>query len=333
MDTFNSTNTQWIGFKCLPCSPGSTICAGLASRFGLLCKPLKSLDRACVGCCLDKKYMMYITNTCLDITPLQGSYEIQSYSLGHTKFVTSAVTVPAPAEVHSANGACQPQQQQVLSASGDGTIRLWDVDTGKMLGCFVASEQPPSVAFQQQQQEAGLAPADTEQATAGDGSSDSNSDSDNGNEQPQQQKAAAAEAVAAEGVDGAQQTGDTTQQHAQEQHAAEQQADVGAGKHPATYQKLREACSAVLSVAVSPDGHTVAATVEGQQEVQLLSLNAAAGKMQLLQKLSFADVANPAAVAFDNSGRLWAVGGVLARDTESLHLGVAAESKGALWCR
>jgi hypothetical protein len=85
----------------------------------------------------------------------------------------------------------------------------------------------------------------------------------------------------------------------------------------------------VLCVAVSPDGSTVAAAVEGQQELQILSLAAATGELQLQQKLTFADVANPAAVVFDSQGQLWAAGGVLARETESAHVGVAGRSAGA----
>jgi hypothetical protein len=66
--------------------------------------------------------------------------------------------------------------------------------------------------------------------------------------------------------------------------------------------------------------------VEGQQEVQLLLLDAATGELALLQKLALPGVANPAAVTFDASGRLWVAGGVLARDTQSAHVGVAART-------
>jgi hypothetical protein len=79
---------------------------------------------------------------------------------------------------------------------------------------------------------------------------------------------------------------------------------------------------------VSPDGSVVAAAVEGQQEVQLLQLQQGAEgeatSLQLLQRLAFEDVANPAAVAFDGQGRLWVVGGLLLLETESAHVGVAA---------
>jgi len=87
----------------------------------------------------------------------------------------------------------------------------------------------------------------------------------------------------------------------------------------------RVKCSAVLSLAVSPDGSTIAAAVEGEQEVLVLRLDASAGTMTLQQKLAFGDVSNPAAVAFDDEGRLWVVGGVLLLLTESAHVGVAVQ--------
>lgn len=249
---------------------------------------------------------------------LQGSYEIQSYCLGHTKFVTCSAVVPQqPA-------AASSSQHLVLSGSGDGTVRLWDVDSGKQLGCYTASEQPPSLAFQQQQQEAGGASAEEEQQQdpqdgqeqGNEGGSGSGSD----DERQEQANGAAAAAAAADG--------DGKQQAAAAAAAADESCKVhhkAAGK----YHRLREACCAVLSVAVSPDSGTLAVAVEGQQELQLVSLDTATGQMELLQKLSFADVANPAAAAFDSKGQLWVVGGVLVRDTESAHVGVAARSTGA----
>eukprot|EP00775_Hariotina_reticulata_P011767 gene11767-11912_t len=69
---------------------------------------------------------------------------------------------------------------------------------------------------------------------------------------------------------------------------------------------------------------------QGEQEVLLLTLNASAGTLELQQRLSFDDVANPAAVAFDNEGHLWVVGGVLLLVTESAHVGVAI-NRGEKW--
>lgn len=222
----------------------------------------------------------------------------------------------------AAAGASSQQQQRhsLISGSGDGTIRLWDVDSGKQLGCYVASEQPPPLAFQQQQQEAGAVPEPEQQQEQGKGDADEDQQQGEGGEEQGGSKTDAAA--------GQQQDAGGEPDKQQQGEAAEGQD----GRNAARYHKLREACCAVLSVAVSPDGSTVAAAVEGQQDLQLLSLDAASGQLQLLQKLAFADVANPAAVAFDSTGRLWAVGGVLARDTESAHIGVAAKSAGGLAC-
>jgi WD40 repeat protein len=262
----------------------------------------------------------------------QGSYEIHSYCLGHTKFTTSAAAIPAQAAAGSS-----AQRHLVVSASGDGTIRLWDVDSGQQLSCYVASEQPPPLSFQQQQEEAGGGPEEEQQGQAGgdDGAEGEGSDGEGQQEEQAQgdDKADAAEGdaavAAANGADKQQGERQGNAAAAARGAAAAAAGGAGTGKHQGRYHKARETCCAVLCVAVSPDGSTVAAAVEGQQELQILSLSAASGELQLQQKLAFADVANPAAVVFDSQGRLWAVGGVLARETESAHVGVAARDAGA----
>jgi len=247
--------------------------------------------------------------------PLQGSYEIQSYCLGHTKFVTCSAVVPQQPAAASSN------RHLVLSGSGDGTVRLWDVDSGKQLGCYTASEQPPSLAFQEQQEEAGGASAEQEQQQQDpqDGQEQGDAGGSGSGSDEERQEQANGAAAAADG-DG--------KQHAAAAAVVDESGKV-LPKTAAKYHKLREACCAVLSVAVAPDACTLAVAVEGQQELQLVSLDTATGQMQLLQKLSFADVANPAAVAFDSKGQLWVVGGVLVRQTESAHVGVAARNSGA----
>lgn len=106
--------------------------------------------------------------------------------------------------------------------------------------------------------------------------------------------------------------------------------DAGNGSSKTSASKRppiqRQQYAAVLSLAVSPNGRTVAAAVEGQQKVQILRLNPTPGAytLELQQKLGLGDVCNPAAVTFDGQGRLWVVGGVLRLDTESAHVGVAA---------
>lgn len=232
----------------------------------------------------------------------QGSYEIHNYCLGHTNFVTCSAAVPAAAAVAAGSSSL------LVTGGGDGTVRVWDADTGRQLASYVASEQP-----QQEQQ-----PKDgqrQQQEAAADAAAQGDADM-------------AEPAAAAEGR--AQGAGDDVGSSS----SSEGEDDEGAAGGDTTdanpfkgrpYQ--RQECAAVLSVAVSPDGSVVAAAVEGQQEVQLLQLQQgadSAASLQLLQKLAFEDVANPAAVAFDGEGRLWVVGGVLLLDTESAHVGVAA---------
>jgi WD40 repeat protein len=240
--------------------------------------------------------------------------------------VTSAAAVPTQQ---------QQQQHMAISGSGDGTVRLWNVDTGEQLGCFVASEQPPPLSFEQQQEQAGGAPEVQQQGEQGDGNNGEEGPDASVNAEEQQEEAAAVavDADAAEAEPDSSKAGAATEQDDKGANEQQQGPVMGdkksiASKYGGRYHKAREACCAVVGVAVSPDGRTVAAAVEGQQELQLLSLDAATGQMQLLQKLEFSDVSNPASVTFDSAGRLWVVGGVLVRQTESAHVGVAAQNAG-----
>jgi hypothetical protein len=252
----------------------------------------------------------------LRLPSLQGSYEIHNYCLGHTNFVTCSAAVPAAAAVAAGS------RSLLVTGGGDGTVRLWDADTGKQLASHVASEQPQPQEQQDedQQQQAQEAAADADAAAQGDAEL--------------AKPGAAAAAAEAKGSEqaGGEDAGSSSSSEGEDDEAA-------AGGDTTDTQPFkgrpyqRQDCAAVLSVAVSPDGSVVAAAVEGQQEVQLLQLqqgeDSGTVSLQLLQKLAFDDVANPAAVAFDGQGQLWVVGGVLLLETESAHVGVAArESAG-----
>ncbi|KAF6257592.1 WD40-repeat-containing domain protein [Scenedesmus sp. NREL 46B-D3] len=234
--------------------------------------------------------------------PAKGSYEIHSYCLGHTNFVTCSAAVPAAAAVAAGSSSL------LVTGGGDGTVRLWDADTGQQLASFVASEQPKQLEQEQQEeskqeQKQEAAANDAEQGDAAEAGD------------------AAADAKAGDGDDGDSSSSDGDDDGAAGGDTADPQPFKGR-----PYQ--RQDCAAVLSVAVSPDGSVVAAAVEGQQEVQLLQVQqgveGGAASLQLLQKLAFGDVANPATVAFDGRGRLWVVGGPLLLETESAHVAVAA---------
>jgi hypothetical protein len=238
---------------------------------------------------------------------LQGSYKIHNYCLGHTNFVTCSAAVPAAAAVAAGS------RSLLVTGGGDGTVRLWDADTGKQLASYVASEQPKQQEQKQQEDDQQQEQQQQEAGANGAGQGDA----------PAAEHAAAAAAADAKGDDG----GDSSSGSEGEED------DNAAGDDTTDTQPFkgrpyqRQDCAAVLSVAVSPDGSVVAAAVEGQQEVQLLQMQQGAegesASLQLLQKLAFEDVANPAAVAFDGQGRLWVVGGLLLLETESAHVGVA----------
>jgi hypothetical protein len=207
------------------------------------------------------------------------------------------------------------------------------------MSSYVASEQPPPLDFQKQQEEAGGAPEGEQEQGGEEGQEGQDEDaaaaasgSENEEDQQQQQQEEQQEGQGQQQDDQQQggskpEAGDSTQQQSKAVGSKGFIAQQGG-----RYHKARETCCAVVSIAVSPDGATIAAAVEGQQELQLLSLDRATVEMQLQQKLAFPDVANPAAVAFDSTGRLWAVGGVLVRETESAHVGVAAKAEGNYRC-
>lgn len=54
----------------------------------------------------------------------------------------------------------------------------------------------------------------------------------------------------------------------------------------------------------------MAVVVEGEDEVQLLTLDGATRSLVLRQRLRWPDVRYPTQVAFGADGRLWVVGGV-----------------------
>eukprot|EP00730_Choanoeca_flexa_P004060 TRINITY_DN11587_c0_g1_i5.p1 TRINITY_DN11587_c0_g1~~TRINITY_DN11587_c0_g1_i5.p1 ORF type:complete len:262 (+),score=30.94 TRINITY_DN11587_c0_g1_i5:27-788(+) len=60
----------------------------------------------------------------LRISSLPATYAIQAYCLGHEEYLSSVTTVQ------------HQGQELLLSTSGDGTVRLWDL-TGQQLDCWI----------------------------------------------------------------------------------------------------------------------------------------------------------------------------------------------------
>lgn len=214
---------------------------------------------------------------------MQGAYEIQSYCLGHTSFVTSS--------------ALAPRDGLLLTGGGDGTVNLWHYVTGKLLDSFQAAEP---------------------QSAGGAGASGTPGTDE--------------EAAAASGSDGDSEGGD---------EAGVGPASGGGGggdggfEQPVNGCSIRQRvdCAPVLSVACS--GSTVAAIVEGSQEVLLLEIQpppeaagAAAGHtLRLKQKLSTPGVVLPCQVMFDQAGRLFIAGGPVILTSKTVHLAVAAADR------
>ncbi|EIE21905.1 YVTN repeat-like/Quino protein amine dehydrogenase [Coccomyxa subellipsoidea C-169] len=219
----------------------------------------------------------------------RGAHEIQSYCLGHTSFVTACAFVATP------------EATLLASASGDGTVRLWDHVSGQLLDtCHVPVPPGNVVAASTEQadtaeeagtpevaaEEAGAlnldsAPSSAAEMELGDvpasGSGYESDDEDNGEENA-----------------------------ALREHAAE----------PAT--------AATLALAASPSGRHLATLVEGQDEVTILEVDAAARKLSICQRLAMHDLALPNSVQFDRGGRIWAVGRPRLEESGALKVGVAA---------
>lgn len=73
--------------------------------------------------------------SCLPEQLLKGAHEIQSYCLGHESFVTSASFV-----------SCGEGLVALVTAGGDGSVRLWNHLTGEQLAAMQLTERLPSGA-------------------------------------------------------------------------------------------------------------------------------------------------------------------------------------------
>ena len=229
----------------------------------------------------------------LPAAPLEGSYEIQAYCLGHREFAACATAVPAPAGAEGAGGAATGGPAGgalLLSGGGDGAVMLWDPVSGARLGRYAAVSEEEAAA---------AAEAQAAEAAAGGGGEQQ--DEDKGRPSAGEEETT----TAAEDGDG--DDGDND------------------GERPHRF-KQRRALVPVVAVAVAPGGGLAAVVVEGGRDVQLLRLDHAARALgPCVQRLALpGDLLAPCRVAFDDAARLWVVGGPPVKVTASAHVAVAA---------
>jgi tRNA (guanine-N(7)-)-methyltransferase subunit TRM82 len=213
----------------------------------------------------------------LPADPMQGSWEVQAYCLGHTSFVTSAAMGP-------------PGAGWLATGGGDGTVKLWEYATGRLLDSYQAAAPR-------------LLPADAAAAAdAGGDDTGGGDDAAGGSGSGDDEGAAAGGGGGGDGGDG--------------------------GGAPGGCSILqRGECDAVLCVAACAGA--VAAVVEGDTAVHLLSVTPSgpggALRLALRQRLSAAGhVSSPCRVALDAGGGLLALGGPMVRTSAAAHLAAAA---------
>ncbi|KAL6748370.1 WD40-repeat-containing domain protein [Haematococcus lacustris] len=283
---------------------------------------------------------------------LKGAYEIQSFCLGHSSFVTSAAfttpgprpaSPPAPAPGQQQDASSDASATLLVTGSGDGSVKLWEPGSGQLLHSFQAA-QPPIAATPLINPSAEPSANTTLDGGAGGGG-------EGGGRaalpDPVGRVAALTTCPAAaahmaphgvavhgaahaaggqsgvavgeqsrtgeEGVEGKQQ--DEQEEEEEEQGCEEEEEEEGEGG-----QQVAPSCPAVHHVSCSPKGSLVCVVVEGEQEVQVLRLLTQPHQLQLLQRLCLPGLHYPCASSWDSQGRCWVVGGPPLDSSQALHL-------------
>lgn len=313
---------------------GATASGASAPLLGHYCSTISSMAVSLDGRLLatadrDNKVRVSL----LPADPIKGAHEIHSYCLGHVAFVTSVAFVRGD---DAATG--------VVTASGDGSIRLWDHLSGEQLAMVQLTQPPEDGAAAAADGEAagdaeangsaaapqsdGTPPQSAVQPGTAGGSSAGGPSAAAGGE-------AAGAAVAAAGAAPAQQSDAADEAAAAADEEAEQAESTGPGD-----QQLR--CPAITTLAVSPTNRLVAAAIEGQDAVALLAVSVRIGRncgctkgtLLRLKPVAMPQVQLPTSLAFDAEGRLWAAGGPLSGSgVDRLCLSVARPESDAADCQ
>jgi len=202
------------------------------------------------------------------ISKYPGAYDIDGFCFGHTEFVSTV------AAINGQDGAAP----RLVSGSGDGTVRLWDTTTYKLL-CTIQIEMAPPPETE------AVAEAATEAATAGAAATEGGGEGGDGS-------SGAAAAGGGGGGGGA-------------AAAATKEAGAGAGEAaPERWRKSSKPKNALLrTVLSSPLDGTVAAITSQATKIHLYNATEAS-----LEPAGVLDVgAVISSIAFLRDGSLWAL--------------------------
>ena len=174
--------------------------------------------------------------------------------MGHTSFVTCSAAVPTAVQQAGGDTAAAAEEGRVLilTGSGDGTVRLWDAANGKCLAKYVAAEQQQ----QQEQDDGEQEEQQQEEAQAGeamevDGAEAEQPGRTKGQKMGEEGQESEAAAAAGGGEKGEQ--GGDEQGEGEGQKDEDEEEEAGGEQKKRWPRNEREQCSAVLSVAVSPN--------------------------------------------------------------------------------
>eukprot|EP00250_Pteridium_aquilinum_P026352 c32884_g1_i1 orf=234-1517(+) len=112
----------------------------LDSRGGL-CEPVQLLAHCCsiitsLKCSADGRFIVTadrdfkIRISVFPQNPLRGAHEIEGFCLGHSSFVSCVAFVGEDLAT-----------QLLVSGGGDGTVRLWEIETAKLLDTFDVTQE------------------------------------------------------------------------------------------------------------------------------------------------------------------------------------------------